>query len=154
MFGLAMGVVMKRFCQPTLLVLLIGLTLASCTSRVRAQEYRRSTFMVKKLVCRSCLALIETDLKKVPGVVGMGADLRTATVSVDHTAQIAGQQLAERITGLGYPATLAKQEVVAGGQVQRFTNSFATCGIGGCRTGGCNATASAWKQLYRKYIQQ
>jgi len=136
-----------------MLVLVIGFSVVVFTDSARAQDYQRTTLSVEKLVCTSCLSFIETTLQQDPGVVGMTADLSAGTVVVDHVKQISGKQLAERISGLGYPARLVKQEAVADRQLNRFSNAFARCGVGGCGTGGgCNATVSAWKELYHRYI--
>lgn len=82
----------------------------------------------------------------------MTADFQAKTIAVDHTLRISGDHIAEAVSSMGYPASLLRQGVVDESQVNKFSNSFAKCGVGGCSTGGCNATASAWKKLYRKYI--
>ena len=145
---------MRRLVFRTVFVLIVGLAVAVYSVSANAQNLQRTTLLVERLVCTSCLGLIEENLQKIPGVLGMSADLRSGTVTADHTLRISGPQIAEAVSRLGYPASLVKQEEVASNKVNKFSNSFAKCGVGGCSTGGCNATASAWKELYRKYIKK
>lgn len=148
---------MRRLVFQRVFVLVVGFAVAVfATSPAKAQDYdyQRTTLQVENLVCTSCLSLIEATLQKIPGVVGMTADLANGTVVADHVTQISGKQLAQTVSGLGYPADLIKEEAVADRELNRFSNSFARWGVGGCRPGGCNATASAWKELYRRYIKK
>ena len=147
---------MRSLVFHTMLVMAIGMTITLCAVPAKAENFQRTTFYVENLVCSSCLALIETDFKKNPGVVGMTADLRSKTVTADHIARVSGQQLAETVSRLGYSAIIVKQEAVDESKINKFSNSFARCGVGGCRTagaGGCNATAAAGKELYHRYIK-
>nr|MBF0221492.1 heavy-metal-associated domain-containing protein [Desulfobulbaceae bacterium] len=145
---------MRRIIIHTFFLVIIGLTVVVGDGSAKAQGVQRTTLLVENLVCGSCLSLIEANLKKIPGVLGMSADFQAKTIIADHTLRISGADLAEALSSMGYPAALSSQEVVEGTQVAKFSNSFARCGVGGCSSGGCNATASEWKKLYRKFISK
>ena len=91
-----------------------------------AQHYQRTTLLVENLVCTSCLGLIEESFQKIPGVVGMTADLKSGTVTADHIERIPGQQFAETVTKLGYPASVVKA-VINIGRKRRAEASIIAC---------------------------
>ena len=120
---------------------------ASAPEAVAAQAYdeadvSRTIFQVSNLSCGSCLATIQEELDKYDGMVGMEADLGTGLITVGHTSQFPGPQVAEAITQAGYPARLASAELVQVLQ-QRAANGgggrsgCGSGGSGGCGSGGC-----------------
>lgn len=135
---------------------LIIIFLVFCSANLASgQELQRTTLKVSNLFCSSCLNVIETELKKIPGMTGLTADLKTGTVAADHGSKITGQQVAKIISNLGYDAQVVAQDNINQKDAVFFSKKpFARCGTGGCNTGGsgCNATASAWKELYRRYF--
>ena len=114
-----------------------------------AATVQRSNFIVENLSCTSCLAIIEDELKGMPGAIGMNADLRQGRVTVDHLPSINYEQIATTITQLGYPATADWTATVP----EQYTNKFASkssygsrCSSGGCGTSGsAEASPTAWK---------
>lgn len=107
---------------------------------------------VDKLVSPSCLSIVEGQLRRLPGMVGMAADLANHRLWADHHLTLTGARIAAVVTGLGYPARVIGEEAVDQGEARSFNNQpLAGCGTGGCST-GCNATAAAWKELYRRFI--
>ena len=114
-----------------------------------AETVQRSNYIVKNLSCTSCLATIETELKGVPGTLGMDADLRQGRVTVDHLSSLESEQIAATISKLGYPATMEWTATVP----DKFTNKFAQqsryrsgCSSGGCGvSGGAGSGPTAWK---------
>ena len=114
-----------------------------------AATVQRSNFIVENLSCTSCLAIIEDELKGMPGALGMNADLRQGRVTVDHLSSTNYEQIATTISKLGYPATIDWTATVP----EQYTNKFAQqssyrsgCSSGGCGTsGGAGAGPTAWK---------
>jgi Cu+-exporting ATPase len=111
-----------------------------------------SVYRVENLACASCLATIGGELQRLPGTIGLEADVLSQVVFVDHQAGIDGERIAGQITAAGYPAQL----VGSGKKVQRASSpgggfvGFGS-GCGGSRS-PCGATASAWQQLYQRYF--
>jgi copper chaperone CopZ len=126
--------------------LLLGLIFAFQANSTTVQ---RSNFIVDNLSCTSCLATIETELKGVPGTLGMDADIRSGRVTVDHLSTLDDEQIAATISKLGYPATVDWTATVPEQNTRRFTrqSSFGSgCSSGGCgSSGGSGAGPTAWK---------
>ena len=118
--------------------LLVGLFLAAHAYGVTVQ---RSNFKVDNLACTSCLATIETELKGVPGTLGMDADLRSGRVTVDHLSTLDYEQIAVTISKLGYPATMEWTATLP----EQYTNKFAQDSRyrSGCSGGGCGISNGA-----------
>ena len=116
--------------------LLLGLIFALQANSTTVQ---RSNFIVDNLSCTSCLATIETELKGVPGTLGMDADIRSGRVTVDHLSTLDDEQIAATISKLGYPATVDWTATVPEQNTRRFTrqSSFGS----GCSSGGCGSKA-------------
>jgi copper chaperone CopZ len=110
---------------------------------------QRSNFTVGNLSCTSCLATIETELKGMPGALGMNADLRQGRVTVDHLSSLDYNQIATTISNLGYPATMEWTATVPEQYTERFAQRSryqSGCSSGGCGTsGGAGAGPTAWK---------
>jgi copper chaperone CopZ len=129
-----------------LYALLLGLIFAF---QANAAAVQRSNFIVSNLSCTSCLATIETELKGLPGALGMNADLRQGLVTVDHQSSLDYTQIASAISNLGYPATMDWTATVP----EQYTNKFAResgyrsgCSSRGCGvSGGAGSGPTAWK---------
>ena len=126
--------------------LLLGLIFAV---QANSATVNRSNFIVNNLSCTSCLATIEAELKGIPGTLGMDADIRAGRVTVDHLSTLNYEQIANIISGLGYPATMEWTATLP----EQYTNKFAQqskyrsgCSSGGCGvSGGPGAGPTAWK---------
>jgi copper chaperone CopZ len=119
-------------------LLVISLLLAAYA---HAETVQRSNYIVKNLSCTSCLATIETELKGVPGALGMDADLRKGRVTIDHLSSLDSEQIAATISKLGYPATMEWTATVP----EQSTNKFARQSRyrSGCSSGGCGVSRGA-----------
>jgi copper chaperone CopZ len=116
--------------------------------QANADTVKRSNFIVTNLSCTSCLANIEAELKSVPGTLGMDADLRSGRVTVDHLDSVDYEQIAARISKLGYPATVDWTANVP----EQYTRRFAPqsrynsgCSSGGCGSGVTGDGLTAWR---------
>ncbi|MBK5288489.1 MAG: cation-translocating P-type ATPase, partial [Acidimicrobiia bacterium] len=59
------------------------------------------------MTCASCAARVEKELAKVPGVDGCSVNFATEIATVQfHPDDVAPEQLATAVTGIGYTATL------------------------------------------------
>jgi copper chaperone CopZ len=122
----------------------------------QAGPVTRTTMQVANLSCSSCLANIEAELQGMVGTVGMTGDLAKGIVTVEHMDTVAGADIAAAISRLGYPARIVStagnaslQAKPASGQKPAYESRFSGAN---CSRRNCNATASAWKKLYRRYI--
>ena len=114
-----------------------------------AETVQRSNFTVGNLSCTSCLATIEAELKGMPGVLGMDADLRSGRVNVDHRSSVGYEQIATAISNLGYPAAMEWTATVPDQNTNKFAQQSkyrSGCSSGGCgSSGGAGAGPTAWK---------
>jgi len=126
--------------------LLISLFLAA---QAHTATVQRSNFSVGNLSCTSCLATIEAELKGMSGALGMNADLRRGSVTVDHQSSLTYEQIATTISNLGYPTTMEWTATLPEQNTNRFaqkSNYRSGCSSGGCGTsGGAGAGPTAWK---------
>jgi copper chaperone CopZ len=109
---------------------------------------QRSNFIVNNLACSSCLATIEAELKTVPGTLGMDADLNSGRIIVDHLSTLSCDQIAARISQLGYPATVDWTATVPDQYLKRFSRQNrlnSNCSSGGCSSPtGTDAGLMTW----------
>jgi len=116
-----------------------------------ASDIKRTTLLVSNLVCLSCLARIEIQLKSLVGTIGMIFNLRKRIVTVDHKLFLGEKEIAGAITNIGYPAriisttTLAKNKAVSFSQGKKYSRES-------CGAAYCSAASSSWKKLYRRYL--
>jgi copper chaperone CopZ len=133
------------------LVVMLGLLVASLA---HGSEFRRTTIQVAQMRCSSCLRVIDAELRKVPGIVGMTAKFREELVIVDHETGVAGKEIADIITGFGYPTTVLSSLVISGDEVSRFQRAGFGAGVGGCNPGGASPVAESWKELRRRLFRK
>lgn len=111
---------------------------------------------VSNLSCSSCLANIEAELQKMAGTVGMTGDVAKGIVAVEHRDTVAAADIAAAISRLGYPARIVSTADNVSLQAKPDNGQKAAYGSrsrgANCSRRNCNATASAWKELYRRYI--
>ncbi|KAF1301259.1 MULTISPECIES: copper chaperone CopZ [Enterococcus] len=64
----------------------------------------KQTFAIKGMNCEHCVAKVENGIKELPGIQKVKIQLKknAGTVKFDE-AQISGQQIADKITEVGYP---------------------------------------------------
>ncbi|NTV13241.1 MAG: heavy-metal-associated domain-containing protein [Desulfobulbaceae bacterium] len=103
---------------------LLGLTI----NFVVAGNVSETVLQVSNLSCGACAKNIEKELRKHKGMEGMNADIATGQITIKHTAELTPDQLAELVSGVGYPAKLAP----AGTAEQAATASNPGCK--GCLT--------------------
>ncbi|MEN8135310.1 MAG: heavy metal-associated domain-containing protein [Thermodesulfobacteriota bacterium] len=133
------------------LLLMFGLLAASLAY---GSEFRRTTLQVVQMRCSSCLRVFDAELRKLPGVVGMTAKFREELVIVDHEVGVASKEIADIITGLGYPTTVVSSLVVSSKEANRFQRAGFGAGAGCCNPGGASPVAEAWKEIRRRLFQK
>ena len=106
--------------------------------------------------CSSCQANNVADRQGLAGTGGMPGDLVQVLVVVNHPRTVTGEEIAAAISRLGYPARVIAnadnaiiQNSSGTGQVASVASRIS---ISNCNRKSCSATASAWKELYRRYF--
>ena len=117
-------------------------------------EYRRTTLQVEQMRCSSCLRVIDAELRKVPGIVGMTARFSQGQVVVDHEKAVAAKTITAVITGLGYPTTVVSSLEIARREVNRFKRAGFGVGAGCCNPGGASPVAESWKEIRRRLFRK
>jgi len=124
----------------------------------QADKVVRTTMQVTNLSCSSCLTNIAAELQGLAGTAGMTGNLAQGIVVVDHLQTVAGEEIAAAITRMGYPARIiataandkaTRRNGPEAGKTPATASSFSGSN---CNRRSCSATASAWKELYRRYI--
>jgi len=77
-----------------------------------AAQLKKTTLEVKNLSCGSCLSKIGVELRDLPDAISMGADLRQGLVFVLHRPGLAAEEIAARISAIGYPAVVLAADSV------------------------------------------
>ena len=136
--GLAM------FC---LLILLLGWSAGA------ADLVTRTTLKLDKFTCGACLRVIDAELRQVPGVLGMSAELPAQLVIVDHDPRLTPDEVAARVTAAGYPAVVEKAWPSPRTEARRFLREpgFGT-GPGCSNPDGANPVADSWRELRRRFM--
>ena len=135
-----------------ILFLLLTLTLTYGTLRAAEEQVTRTTLAVERIKCGACLRVIDAELRKVPGIMGMSADLPTRRVTVDHDPEVTSAEVATAITTAGYPARVVESLSVPRSEAKLFQRGpgFGS-GPGCCNPGGTNPVADAWRELCRRF---
>jgi copper chaperone CopZ len=113
---------------------------------------RRTTLRVAEMRCSSCLRVIDAELRRIPGLVGMTGTFSPAQVVVDHEAAVAAEEIAAIITGVGYQATIVASQPIREEQAHRFQRAGFGAGAGCCNPGGASPVAESWKELRRRFL--
>ena len=108
-----------------------------------------TTMQVDNLSCISCLTKIEEKMRTLKGTIGMKSDMGNKLVTIEHLSILNGDTVAAAITELGYPATIVTGTVIKTANSNPAARAGTSCNS---RNRPCNATASAWKTLYRRYF--
>lgn len=134
------------------LFLLLCLSLAAGRAGATEEQVGRTTLAVERITCGACLRVIDAELRKVPGILGMTADLPTRTVTVDHDQEITPTEVAAAITAAGYPARVLESLTLPRAEARLFRRgSGLDSGPGCCNPGGTNPVADSWRELRRRF---
>ena len=133
------------------LIMLLGLFVVSSA---HGSELKRTITKVEQMICSSCLRVIDAELRKVPGIMGMTARFRAGLVAVDHEKDVASNEIAGIITDLGYPATVVSSQEITDKEVNLFQRSGFGRGAGCCNPGGTSPIAESWKELKRRLLKR
>ncbi len=135
-----------------LLFLLLGLLLTSRQTGATEEQVSRTTLAVENITCGACLRVIDAELRKVPGILGMSADLPTRLVTVDHDPEVTPDEVAAAVTAAGYPARVTENLSVPRSTARLYQRGpgFGS-GPGCCNPGGTNPVAEAWRELRRRF---
>jgi len=114
----------------------------------------RTTLQVERLNCGARLRVIDAELRKVPGILGVTANLAEGRVVVDHELTITPVQVAAAVTASGYPAKVGEVQAVERREARIFSREpgFGT-GPGCCNLGGANPVADSWRELRRRFMR-
>lgn len=147
----------NRMTKILIFMVLIGFVVAGCSDKdVSARDFfsgksvknpvldktvNRTIVKVDNLACGSCLTTISEKLNTIVGVVGMGANLSQAIVTVDHAKVLESSKIAEAITSIGYPAKIVSVTEIDSSKA--FVTGTARPSGGGCcsAAGPANTTA-------------
>lgn len=133
---------------------LVILLVLFAASFVHGSELRRTTLRAEQMRCSSCLRVIDAELRKVPGIVGMTSTFREAHVIVDHGSEVPAEKIADVISGLGYPATVVSGRKITEREANRFRRAGFGGGAGYCNPGGSSPVAESWKELRRRIFRK
>jgi len=135
-----------------LLLLLLGLALTGSRAGAEEEVVSRTTLAVDHITCGACLRVIDSELRKVPGILGMTADLPSRRVTVDHDPEVTPGEVAAAITAAGYPSQVLESVSLPHSEARLFQRGpgFGS-GPGCCNPGGTNPVADAWRELRRRF---
>lgn len=150
--AILLGISTYRRRRVALLFLLLGLALLPGPASAAEEVVNRTTLEVDHITCGACLRVIDAELRKVPGILGMAADLPTRRVTVDHDPEVTTGEVAAAITAAGYPARVLESLTLPHAAAKLFQRGpgFGS-GPGGCNPGGSNPVADAWRELRRRF---
>lgn len=135
-----------------MLFLLLGLALAASRAGAADEPVRRTTLTVERITCGACLRVIDAELRKVPGILGMTPDLPGRKMTVDHDPEVAPDKVAAAITAAGYPARVEASLPLPRAEARLFRRgSGFNSGPGCCNPGGTNPVADSWRELRRRF---
>lgn len=118
-----------------LLALTITLVVAGVPART-ADNGGETVLQVANLSCGACLKVIETELRKNKGMLGMTSDLAAGLITIKHSAELTPERLAELVSGAGYPA-----KVVPAATAANQPGATGGAGCKGCGPSGCKPPA-------------
>lgn len=137
---------------PTVLLVMICWLFAA--SFAYGSDLKRTTLQVERMRCSSCLRVIDAEFRKVPGIVGMTAIFSKEQVVVDHEVAVSAEEIADIITGFGYPTTVISSLEITGDEANRFRRAGFGIGAGCCNPGGASPVAEAWKEIRRRLFRK
>ncbi len=114
----------------------------------------RTTLKVEKLSCGACLRVIDAELRKIPGILGLTADFAAGRVTVDHDLEVTPVAVAKAVTACGYPARVVEIQALPRREARLFRrDSGFGSGPGCCNLGGSNPVADSWRELRRRFMR-
>jgi copper chaperone CopZ len=120
-----------------------------------AERIGRTTVVVEQLTGGACLRVIDAELRKVPGILGLSADFASGRVTVDHDLEVTPVAVAEAVTACGYPARVIEIQALARSEARLFRRDPGFgAGPGCCNLGGCNPVADSWREMRRRLMRQ
>ncbi|KAB2681609.1 MULTISPECIES: heavy metal translocating P-type ATPase [Brucella] len=78
---------------------------------VTANSFR---FQVDGMDCASCAAKIDTAVRRLPGVTDVSVSVTNGAMNVNHDGTAKSDEIAAKVTALGYKTTLAGKAAAAG----------------------------------------
>jgi hypothetical protein len=133
------------------LLAVLGLLTASLAY---SGEFQRTTLQTEQMRCSSFLRVIDAELRKVPGILGMTAKFTDGLIFVDHLSRISAQKIATTITNLGNPATIVSETAIEKNEVSPFQQAAFGTEAGCCNPGGASPVAESWMELRRRFFRQ
>ncbi len=64
-------------------------------------------FRIDGMDCASCAAKIDTAVRRLPGVTDVSVSVTNGAMTVNHDGMAASDEIAGKVTALGYRTTLA-----------------------------------------------
>ena len=140
-------------CRPAGLAVLCFMILLLVRSTGAADLVARTTLKLDKFTCGACLRVIDAELRQLPGVLGMSAELPAQLVIVDHDPRLTPAEVAAKVTSAGYPAQVVKSVALPRAEARVFQREpgFGT-GPGCCNPDGANPVADSWRELRRRFM--
>jgi copper chaperone CopZ len=130
------------------LILFFGLLPAS--SAQDNNDLIRTTLHVARMRCSSCLRVFDAELRKISGITGMQARFNERIVIVDHEEKISSREIANKISKLGYPATVLSNRGISRKEASSFQRAGFGAGGAWCNPGGASPVAESWRELRRR----
>lgn len=84
----------------------------------------KTTIEVENLKCGGCANSIHKSLGTLNGVYGVDINMISGKVTVDHTEEVDGRQITDKLLSLGYPV---KGTVEGFDEVKASAGSFVNC---------------------------
>lgn len=120
-----------------------------------AGKIGRTTLQVEKLTCGACLRVIDAELRQIPGILGVTADLAAGQVAVDHDLEVTPAEVADTVTACGYPARVIEIQALPRSEARLFRRGAGFgSGPGNCNPGGSSPVADSWRELRRRFMRQ
>lgn len=140
---------MKIWTKISAVLLVVTLTVIGAVSFSFGGDSRRTTLKAERMRCSSSLRVIDAELRKVPGVIGMAADFGEGLILVDHEPGVSAGEIAAVIAGVGYPAAVVSDQEIPSSETNHFQRAGFGVGAGCCTPGGASPVAESWRELKR-----
>jgi copper chaperone CopZ len=140
---------MKIWTKISAVLLVMTLMVVGPVSFSFGGDIRRTTMKAERMRCSSSLRVIDAELRKVPGVMGMAANFGEGLILVDHEPRVSAEEIAAVISGVGYPAAVVSGQEISSSEANRFQRAGFGVGAECCNPGGASPVAESWKELKR-----
>ncbi len=112
------------------------------------------TTLSLKLACGACLRVIDSELRKKPGILGMTANFAAGLLTVDHELRLTPVDVAADVTACGYHARVVDVRIIPRSQARLFQPDLGFGGSGYCNLGGANPVGDSWRELCRRFMRK